>query len=242
MRVLICLICLLSFKPIYAADLLIGASSGSPPFVMRADQSDNFFGFDIDLMTEICKRINVNCKYKMMPFEALFTALNNNQIDLAIGEITITPDRANLYLFSLPYFASKAQYITTINTPLQNIEQITGKTVGIEKGTIFESFLKSAYRDTVTVKSYDDLVNLAQDLNEGKVDAALVDAPNAAYWITNYSNTYRLLGEPIPIGIGYGFMTQKNNQTLINLINQQIMELEKDGTYLKIYSRYFGSN
>lgn len=242
MRAMLCLICLLILKPLYAADLIIGASSSSPPFVMRADQSANFFGFDVDLMSEICRRLNNQCNYKMLPFEGLFTALDKKEIDLAIGEITITPERANLYLFSLPYFASKAQYITFNASSIHKADDLIGHTVGIEKGTVFEGFLKSTYREAVTIKPYDDLVDLAQDLSEGKVDAALVDAPNATYWSTNYSTNYRLVGDAIPVGIGYGIMARKDNQALIALINQQIIDIEKDGSYIKIYTRYFGDH
>ena len=42
------------------------------------------------------------------------------------------------------------------------------------------------------------------------------------------------------MGEGYAIMAHKNNSDLIKKINQALLDMEQDGTYLRIYNRYFG--
>ncbi|RYW67113.1 ABC transporter substrate-binding protein, partial [Legionella pneumophila] len=52
----------------------------------------------------------------------------------------------------------------------------------------------------------------------------------------------KLIGDKIPIGSGYGIIALKNQSALIDKINHILLEMEKDGSYLRIYNEYFGAN
>jgi ABC-type amino acid transport substrate-binding protein len=93
---------------------LIGRTTQNPPFSSLADQKDHFYGFDIDIMGEICGRLQLKCKYKPLLFNELFTEIAAKKIDLAIAAIIITPNRQQ-FLFSLPYLKSYARFITQKN-------------------------------------------------------------------------------------------------------------------------------
>ncbi|HAT9397002.1 TPA: transporter substrate-binding domain-containing protein, partial [Legionella pneumophila subsp. pneumophila] len=43
-------------------------------------------------------------------------------------------------------------------------------------------------------------------------------------------------------GSGYGIIALKNQSALIDKINHILLEMEKDGSYLRIYNEYFGAN
>ncbi len=57
MRHSIFLILLLLVPACHAKTLLIGTTAQNPPFSSIADQKENFYGFDIDIMGEVCRRI-----------------------------------------------------------------------------------------------------------------------------------------------------------------------------------------
>lgn len=52
----------------------------------------------------------------------------------------------------------------------------------------------------------------------------------------------QLIGDKIPIGSGYAIIALKNQSALIDKINYILLEMEKDGSYLRIYNEYFGAN
>ncbi|ASQ44674.1 transporter substrate-binding domain-containing protein [Legionella clemsonensis] len=239
MRGFILIIALLFFPAVNAKTIIIGALIYDPPFEIPADKKAHFFGFDIDLMNEICKRIHAECEFKGLTFEQLLKQLLEEKIDLAVGSITITPEREELFLFSLPYFSSTGQYITYSHSPINSIDDIYNKKVGIEKGTVFKAVTLERFNNKVQIIEYPTLPEVFQALEEGKIDVLIADEETAKYWMVNSDEQFKLLGNPIPIGIGYGIMASKKSQTLIQQINKALTDMEDDGTYLKIYRRYF---
>ncbi|CAM2744364.1 arginine 3rd transport system periplasmic binding protein [Legionella steigerwaltii] len=237
MRIILFLVYSLCSFNLLAQPVLIGTSDYGPPFEIAAKDKTDFYGFEIDLMRTICKRAQLDCHFKSFSFNDLFNQLRNNQIDLAIGAITITPDRQKDFLFSLPYLIGGGQYATKVSSSIKTIHDIKGKTIGMEKGTIFKAWVESQFGDTVQVKEYDTLADVLQALNDNEVDAVLLDSGTVEFWTANSSDQLKSVGAPM--GAGYGIMANKNNETLIATINKYLLELENDETYLKLYRRYF---
>lgn len=223
----------------YAQTLTIATTADNPPFSSKADQKNHFYGFDLDLMTEVCKRIKVKCNYTNLGFDNLFAAVNNKQIDLAISSIIITPDRQLKYLFSLPYLASHVQFVSNQHTLIDSPDDIKNKRVGVRRGTPFMKFAQMLYQNQVTVTEYSYIPDLFQALSTNTVDVILIDKDAAQYWYANNSTLYKLIGPPVPFGGGYGIMTKLGGEALIKEVNSALLQMEADGTYLKLYTRYF---
>ena len=236
------LLSLLLIMPIsFAKTLIIGTTSQNPPFNSLADQKDDFYGFDIDLMGEICQRIKTPCKFTPVVFNDLFTEIAQNKIDLAIAGIIITLDRQQQFLFSLPYLESSAQFMVKQQSSINSPNNLENKNVGARLGTPFAKVALNIYKNNVHIKEYPDIGELLNGLNSGDVDAVLMDAEAAKNWVANNNNLYKTVGSPIPVGNGYGIMANKDNSKLIAQINQALLHLEADGTYLKLYGRYFNN-
>ncbi|MGM9452000.1 transporter substrate-binding domain-containing protein [Legionella bozemanae] len=220
-----------------AQSLTIGMVLNDPPFSMSADKN-HFFGFDIELMTELCKQIKVQCQFKPMLFNKLFTDLNEGKIDLAIAAITITNERQRAFLFSLPYLASEARFITTANNSMHNLEKLTHKKIGIIEGSLFKELITQKFKNN-SIKEYPSTNQLITALSQQDVDVLLMDDFSADYWIANNTTSFKGMGKPFPLGIGYGIMAKMNSLTLINQINKALKHLEKNGVYLSLYQKYF---
>ena len=233
------LILLLALPLSYAQTLLIGSTYQNPPFNSIADQKGNFYGFDIDIMGAICQRIKLRCKFKPVQFNNLFTELNAGKIDLAIAAIIITTNREEEFLFSLPYLESSAQFMTNIQSDIKTPDELINQKIGVRLGTPFKSLARKLYGDKITIVELPSTEDLLVKLDDESIDAILMDAPTAKDWATNDSNQYRLIGTRIPIGKGYGIMATQDQEKLISQINQALISIEADGTYLKIYSHYF---
>ncbi|CEK12128.1 transporter substrate-binding domain-containing protein [Legionella hackeliae] len=239
MRGFILFIAILFFPVLNAKTVLVGALIYNPPFETSADKNNHYFGFDIDLIREICKRIDADCEFKGLTFVQLFTELLAGNIDLAVGAISITPERQKTFLFSLPYFTSNGQYLTNTKSSINSTEDIRNKIVGIEQGTVFKDVTLAKFNKEVQVIEYRTLPEVFQALDNGDIDILITDEENAKYWVANTDQQFKLVGNPIPIGLGYGIMANKKSQDLINQVNKALTDMESDGTYLKIYQRYF---
>lgn len=223
----------------YAEKLLIGSSPMNPPFGSIADKKEQFFGFDISIMSEICDRMNKTCQFVPIPFNDLFPLIQSGKLDVAISAIIMTPDRQKKFLFSLPYLASSARFLTLKGSPIRTPQDIPGKIIGVREGTPFLELVKTLYGDRVSIKLYPLVSNLLEALSHHAVDLVILDAHAAIFWKDNSPDQYQIIGAPLPLGDGYAIMTKQGREALIQQINQALLAMENDGTYLKIYDTYF---
>ena len=219
--------------------LTIGTTPQNPPFNSRVDKNQFFYGFDIDIMDEICKRAKLKCEYTSVVFNDIFNALRAGKIDLANAAIIITQEREEDFLFSLPYLESNAQFIALQSSKIDNPKDIQNKRVGTRNGTPFKKLATSLYKDQINLVDFSSTADVLNALSSNQVDVVLMDYAAANYWVANSGNLYKLIGGPVPLGLGYGIMANKGQNALINHINKALLSMEADGTYLKIYERYF---
>ena len=78
----------------------IGTSADYPPFE-SVDASGNKTGFDIDLMTEIAKRMGVKLEWVDMPFDSLIAGVQEGKIDGAISAFNFSEERDKVVDFTV---------------------------------------------------------------------------------------------------------------------------------------------
>ncbi|ARG98570.1 transporter substrate-binding domain-containing protein [Legionella micdadei] len=231
-----CLIC----PSLHAEKLIVGTSPFNPPMEIQATKNNVFTGFEIDLVNEICRRINATCAYHPMTFEKIMKAVASGKVDLGIDGFFITRERLDQYLFSQPYLQTKAQLFARTDSNIDSTNINTGKRIGVEAGTVFRSLLLQMYSN-VKVISYDNQPDMLKDLADNDIDLIMFDYIGASYWVNNSQGIFKLVGKAIPFGMGYGIMANLNQGQLISRINNALIAMQNDGTYLSIYSRYFGT-
>ena len=238
-KLLLLLLTLFTVPSSYALTLTVGTSPQNPPFASLADDNGNFFGFDIDIMMAICKRIKAVCNFKPFTLSEMWGELQNHTIDVAISAIIITPQRASNFLFSLPYMESNAQFLSLQQSNIHFPKDIESKTVGTRLGTPFKELALLLYKNKIISKEFAIVADLLEALKKGDVDVIFINEEAAKFIAANTDGLFRLVGSRIPIGDGYAVMASKGSEALIAQINQALLSMEEDGTYLQIYSNYF---
>ena len=239
-RLLIVAAFLIMLPLIQAHALIIGTTPNYPPMASLADQNNNYFGFEIDIMQAICKRIKTPCTFTSVFVKDVQNTLLAGKIDLAIAALIIPEKPIPGFLFSLPYLTSNAQFIVSKNSRINSPADIKNKLIGTQEGTLFGALALKLYNGKVNISTYSRFDDLVYALNNRDVDAAFTNAVAVEYWMVNGGGNYRLIGSRIPIGNGYGIMANVGREGLIEQINQAIQNMMADGGYLTIYSRYFG--
>ncbi|CEG57024.1 transporter substrate-binding domain-containing protein [Legionella fallonii] len=240
MKLLAFFVSLISFSISYSYTLTIGASKYNPPFETWANKDGHYYayGYDIDLMKEICKRLNAECKFKPFDFDELFPVLEEKKVDLIIASIIVTSERKERFAFTLPYLESNAQYITNSNSSIDKLTDIHGKRVGARKGTPYGQLAKIVSKDNDII-FFNSSEDMFIDLQNNKLDMAVMDYEAAKHWWASNPGVYKLVGGKIPIGQGYAIMFNRDEIELKNKIDRIILQMEADGTFVKIYSQYF---
>ncbi len=82
-----------------------GSLSANPPWQFKNEKGE-FEGFEVEMVKEIAKRLNLTPEFSDMGFQALFAATSSGRIDMAISSITITPERLKSQSFTQAHYDS----------------------------------------------------------------------------------------------------------------------------------------
>jgi len=198
-------------------------------------------GFDIDLVRKVADDLDAELDVVDVSFDDITSgnSLNNDACDVAISAMTITGERARVLDFSSPYFDAKQALITPRGSGLDQIEELAGKRVGVQKETTGETYLSDFAPESTQVMAYDDAAGLQAALAAGELDAAMLDNTVSGAFVAD--NNKLKLAREFDTGEQYGMAVKKDgNIPLLRVINGTLADLREDGTYDKIFAKYFG--
>lgn len=114
--------------------LIVGTESNFPPFSCK--DGGQLVGFDIDVVTEVAKRIGKTIEFKDMNFEALLPQVQLGAIEVIAAGMTPTPEREKIVSFTEPYIIGDPLIIVTLaDSDTKDLEDLKkGKRVVVNQG------------------------------------------------------------------------------------------------------------
>lgn len=216
----------------------------APPFVMQS-HSNQFYGFDIEIMEYVCKRLERRCEYMPMTFENLLPTLIAQKADVAIGGIIITLKRSRVVRFSTPYMVSKVQFIATdkakIDPPF-DLKQLSGKKIGLLSGGSFERTIRFMDIKKPKIFSFPQDSEIIHALQINTISLALLTAPKVRYWQSNTSGIFKPIGKPFPVGFGFAVAINPADTTLIREVDLALLDYQDSDEYKQNYNMYIKSD
>ena len=117
-----------------AEEINVGANIGNVPWEFQ-DATGKIVGFEVDLVTEVGKRLGMDVKFDNIPFNGLFAAVQSGRIDMAVSSITITEKRLESVSFAQPYYDSDQSLTVKAASGITGLAGMDGKTVGVDTGS-----------------------------------------------------------------------------------------------------------
>ncbi|MEH2322008.1 MAG: ABC transporter permease subunit [Nostoc sp.] len=217
--------------------LTVATEPTFPPFEFQSVTGE-LQGFDIDLMNAIASSSGFRVKYQNMPFAGMIPALQTQTVDAAVAAMAITAERVKTISFSRPYFKSGVAIATRAdNQNIINFDSLKNKTIGVQIGTTGAQKAKSIPGSEI--RTFDDSPLTLQALINGNVDAVLNDQVVLLYGIKTGNLEKLKVVSSLLTEEFYGIPTPKGSPNL-QAINQGIETVLKNGTYAKIYEKWFG--
>jgi L-cystine transport system substrate-binding protein len=219
--------------------LLIGTEGTYAPFTFH-DESGNLTGFDVEIATEVAKRLGVDPEFKETQWDALFAGLDAKRFDMIANQVGIRPDRQEKYDFSDPYITSAAVLIAhKDNNEVKAFEDIKGLNAAQSLTSNYGDMAKKYGASLVAVEGFTQSVEL---LASKRVDVTINDR------ISYLDYTKQRPDAPIKVvatseeASASGLMFRKKNDTLVEAVNKALTEMIDDGTYTKISEKWFGED
>jgi lysine/arginine/ornithine transport system substrate-binding protein len=218
-----------------------GVDASYAPFESKAPDG-KVVGFDVDLGNEICRRLHAKCVWVEQDFDGMIPALKARKFDGVLSSMTITPARSAQIAFSAKLFQTPTRLVAKKGSTLQpTADSLKGKSVGVEQGTIQETYAKTNWAPKgVNVVPYQNQDQVYADLLSGRLDAALQDEVQAdlGFLKTPRGAGFQFAGAEIPTGAA-AIGLRKEDTDLKAKIDQAIADMIKDGTYKKLEAKYF---
>ena len=229
--------------PTVKEELLVGTEPSFAPFEFPEKDSKEFTGFDMDLIRAIAKEMGYKkCTIKNMGFDALIPAINAGNIDVSIAGFSITEERKKQVIFSQPYYKSGLAFVVRKDVnDVKKFEDLKGKTIAVQLGTTGALYGEKLKDKGSVVKTFNTSDLACMELKNKGADAVISDLPVLQYFLKNGGSEYaKLAGEPLTAE-DYGIVISKKKPELAKEIDKALDTLKKNGTYDKLYEKWFGS-
>ncbi|MEM9253995.1 MAG: transporter substrate-binding domain-containing protein [Pseudomonadota bacterium] len=221
--------------------LKVGMSGNQPPMTMT-NREGGLMGFDVDLAKALAGAMGVKLEITTMPFGNLLSALEENQVDMVLSGLSITPERSEQVTFIGPYMLSGKSILTKSSTlgTISNAAEFNRE--GMKLLALSNSTSAKFVRDVapaatlIEVESYD--AGVAQ-LIDGKGDAMVADMPLCKLSVLRFPEAGLItLENPLtvePIGIAISV----DDPQFANLVDNYLTAYEKSGVLNQLRKKWF---
>lgn len=214
--------------------LTVGSDIPYPPF--EQGKPGEYTGFDIDLMEAIAEKIGRTAEFQDTSFETIFRDVAQGKFEAVISAATITPEREKAVAFSDPYYLSEQAILIREGGALKTLALLKDSIVGVQQGTTGQELAKEK-ANALEVRAFPEGPDAVNALKSGVVDAVIIDAPVAQNAVEKSGGLE--IGEKVPTEEKYGIAVGLDNTALLEEINQGLAEVIEDGSYTKIYEKWF---
>ncbi|MGN9839191.1 ABC transporter substrate-binding protein [Nonomuraea sp. H19] len=212
------------------------------PFQFK-DASGKIVGFDVDIVDLAAKKLGVTQNIVDIDFAVIKSgaAMAAGKCDVAAAGMTITPDRQKNIDFSEPYFDATQALLAKKGTGATSLADVKAKglKLGAQASTTGLDYVKKEGFDPT---EYADSAKELLALQSGQADVIIQDLPVVLTWLKkpDIAAKFELIGS-LDTGEQYGIGLKKGaDPVLLKTINEEITKAKQDGTYEKIYMKWFG--
>ena len=217
-----------------AGKLTMATNAAFPPYEMTTD-AGAFEGIDIDTAQAIADKLRLELQIDDMDFDAALLSVQQGKADIAMAGVTVTDERKNVMDFSDSYATGIQSIIVPEGSDIASPDDLAGKMIGTQRGTTGYIYCSDDFGDDAVV-AYDDGLTAVQALNNGQVDAVVIDNAPAKEFVA--ANPGLVLLDTSYAEEDYAIGMAKGNTALEDAVNAALEELKADGTLQSIVDKY----
>jgi polar amino acid transport system substrate-binding protein len=223
--------------------LIVGTSADYPPYESKDTQTNEFVGFDMDLIREIGKRIGMEVEIVDMPFDSLIAAVQEGKVTAVIAAMQKSEERQQKVDFSEGYHTQQDAFLVKADSPITMTkpQDAAGLTIGVQTGTLQADWAVNNLIPLGTTEdqilNYERVDQGALDVANGRIDALFINADPAAELAKNQGLKVALVtGDTV--AAPQAIAVKKGSAELLKKINDALAAMEKDGTVRQLLDKW----
>jgi polar amino acid transport system substrate-binding protein len=221
--------------------LRVGMEPGYMPFEMT-NQKGDIVGFDVDMARRMAKAMGVKLELVSTAWDGIIPALLTKKFDIIMSGMTLLQERNLRINFADPYIVVgqtillRKELANDVKS-YKDLNKAKYKVVS-KLGTTGEQAVKRMI-PKATYISFETEQEGVMDLVNGKADAFVYDSPYCAV-----ANAQKGQGRLVFLDQPFTYeplawAVRKGDYDFINWLNNFLRQTRNDGTYDKIYKKWF---
>ena len=219
---IICFLLLLSGCNNNKEKLVMSTEAGFAPYEYYSN--GQIVGVDVDIAREIANYLGKELVIKDVAFDSIISEVKTSKSDIGAAGISFTEERQKEVDFTIDYSESRQIVIVNNNSDIYNKEDLVGKRVAVQLGSVADSYLTENYPNVLLVREK-KFLSCIEDLKDNKVEAVVMDELPAKRLVTS---NMRMLSDALTTD-SYGMIVKKGNTELLEAANHVITELKNNG-------------
>lgn len=217
--------------------VVVAGDINLPPYEF-VDEDGEFVGFNVDVMRAIALEMGFDLTIVPMKWEMTQQALLTGEVD-AIQGMRKNEERDKIFDFTSPYFQNNYAIFSSSQSDISSVKDLDGKILTAIEGDASNQILLNL--KGITIKNAPDVRSAIEMVSRGEVDAAIGN-PIVGIYVINQLN----LNDQINISstdlssAPYGIAVKEGNVQLQNQLDLGLESIKKNGTFDKIYFKWFG--
>ncbi|AIF67663.1 hypothetical protein GZ22_14135 [Terribacillus saccharophilus] len=223
-------------------EITVGTEGTYAPFTFH-DDSGELTGYDVEVMKEVGKRLDLDVKFEETQWDSMFSGLNSARFDVIANQVGKGEDdeRVGQYDFSDSYTKSQSVVVTAAdNNDIKAIEDVEGKT---SAQSLTSNYNAVATEAGAQIEGVEGLAQSIQLIEQGRVDLTFNDKLAVLDYLNNTEKD-----APVKIAFETGepnetyFTFRKDSGEIVEQFNKALDEMREDGTLADISTKWFGED
>lgn len=221
---------------------VVGTDAAYAPFESQNEKGE-IVGLTVDVVTAVAQKAGIEVKFVNTPWEGIFNSLQQGDRDMLASSITITDERKQTMDFTNPYFDAYQLIAVKATSKVTKFDDLKKLKVGVQTGTTGDEVVtKQQGKNSTNIKRFESTPLALKELEAGGVDAVVADNGVVVNYVTNNPGAkFKTVSDKAFAPEQYGFAVKKGNTELLEKLNKGLADIKADGTYDKIYAKYFGA-
>lgn len=227
------------YQPTYQeipTTIIVGTSADYPPFSFKKD--DQIVGFDIDVISEIVKRLGKQIAIKNSPFELLLPQAGVGALHVVAANLAITPERSQLVLFSAPYLTTNPLVVLSLakHPPLTSLNDLNDKRVAVNAGYTADDYISKLPH--IAVNRVPTIADAVMALNKGNVDAVVTNSQALPPLFETFGKDAFNVLLINDVNENAALAISKLYPKLAHAVNETLAQMQNDGTLEQLKQKW----
>lgn len=216
--------------------LVMATNAEFPPYEYY--EGKDVVGIDADIAAAVADELGMKLKIEDMAFDSIIAAVSSGKADIGAAGMTVTEERLKNVDFTDTYATATQVIIVTEDSEIAGSDDLTGKKIGVQLGTTGDIYADDI--EDASVERYNKGFEAVQALQQGKIDAVIIDGEPAKEFVKE-ADGLKILDEAFTEE-EYAIAVKKGNDELKDKINDALASLKDSGKLDEIVGKYISSD